>query len=163
MFFGGGCLFLWVEIRCLIWGAWKIGLVVWLLLILLRGRNWEDEVGCLLLGGGAWLGRIFGRWRRGMVMAYAGCCVEANLGGTLFDGGCCAAVCFAGLGAELNRGRPGSTSRFRDRESHRGMFVVADRAAFGFRGEFPRLEEGSGRLGVDLRGRKTEIGRVSAQ
>ena len=48
-------------------------------------------------------------------------------------------------------------------ERLRAISVVTDRVAFGLRGQFPRLEEGSGRLGAVLRGRKTESDGGSAQ
>ena len=48
-------------------------------------------------------------------------------------------------------------------ESHRGIFVGMDRVAFGFRRQFPRLEEGSGRVGALIRGLKTESDGDSVQ
>lgn len=111
-------------------------------------RNWDDELERLLADTGCRLERTFGKWRRGKVMASAGL-LRGGKGGRDHSQvrklGTCLR-CWNGYRAKTESAR--FDTEISRRKAIAGFPLGWIEVALGFRGQIPRLEEGSGR--VDL-------------
>lgn len=130
---------------------------LWLLLILWERR----EIGMMNLSA-CWRildtgwGELSGSGGGARSWSTRGCCVVVNEGGTIPRvrklGNCLR--CWNGCGAKTENAR--FDTEISRRIAFAGFPLEWIEVAFGFRGQIPLLEEGSGRVGAVLRGRKTE-------